>query len=175
MPTDSTNQYCLSGKSLCLDGAGILTTSWEREHDCLLHPLCTLPASLFSSTDLRRSPWRRNHHCSMKLLFSPLFVCLEAQPRNFPVSLLRPALVLSLSAKGQQACSSNGRPFCRPGPQVWRRTRTPGVADHMEHRTARNTRAHRHAAEAKHMLVGSPREATKEEACGNLGRVAESS
>lgn len=128
-----------------------------RGPDCMGPPFPTVhPARpLFSSAGLRRSPWRRNLHCSPKLLLSPLFVCLEAQPRNFPVSLLRPALVLSLSAKRQQACSSSGRPSCRPGPQVWRRTRIPGVADHMEHRTARNTRAHRHA-EAKHTLVGSP-------------------
>lgn len=93
---------------------------------------------------------------ALELLFSPLFVCLETQPRNFPVSFLRSALVLSLSAKGHQACSSNGRPFRRPGPQVWRRTRTPGVADHMEHRTARNTQAYRHAESQAH-AGGFPR------------------
>lgn len=162
---------------MSLDGAGSSTTLWEREPDCtgphLTHH-AHFPAPFSPPQIGGRAYGGGTTTVAPKLLFSPLFVCLEAQPRNFPVSLLCPASVLSLSAKGHQACSSNGRPFCHPGPQVWRCTRTPGVADHMEHRTARNTQAHRHA-EAKHTLVvplGTPE---KEEACGNLGRVAEPS
>lgn len=113
-----TLQTKTPGKSLSLDGAGISTTLWEREPDCTgphltHHAHCPAP---FSPQIGGRAYGGGTTTVAPKLLFSPSFVCLEAQPRNFPVSLLRPASVLSLSAKGHQACSSNGRPFCRPGP-----------------------------------------------------------
>lgn len=135
-------------------GAGISTTLWERKPDCTgPHTPYRTP---FSPQIGGGAYGGGATTVALKLLFSPLFVCLEAQPRNFPVSFLRSALVLSLSAKGHQACSSNGRPFRRPGPQVWRHTRTPGVADHMEHRTACNTQAYRHAESQAH-TGGFPR------------------
>jgi hypothetical protein len=114
----------------------------------------------FLSTGQTRSPWKKNHHCSTPRSCCSL-ICLSVlklSQETFPChSCVLPWC--SLSRKGRQVGSSNGRPFRCPRPQsgdahaqrAWQIIQNTDSVRQADART-RGSQAH---------TGGSPREAQR--------------
>lgn len=145
-------------------GAGISTTLWERKPDC------TGPHTPYRtpfSPQIRGGAYGGGATTvALKLLFSPLFVCLEAQPR---LSRVIPAFCLGAlsECKGTPGVQQQREAF----PPPW----TTGLETHTNTRCGRSHGTQDSAQHTGIQTCGKPStrwwvpqgKTAKEEACGN--------